>query len=212
MAIILDWKIRKTEARCDLTETPFVDGQEFYTCIFDDPESDGFLRRDYAVESWRKIRDEQDPPPFSFWKSTYKAPAAEPVKKVDDHSVEGMLRRFAEENDPRTENARYILALMLERKKTLVPTDAKETENSRLLFYEHTETGEVFVVADPGLKLDEITSVQAEVSELLAAEESGVSHRAAGGEEVGEDPTDGEEDGSESGGDETAEAEKEPVA
>ena len=61
---------------------------------------------------------------------------------------------------------------MLERKKSLVPTDSQETESRRLLFYEHAETGDVFIVADPGLKLDEIDSVQREVSELLAIEES----------------------------------------
>lgn len=176
MAIILDWKIRATQARCELTEAPFVDGQEFYTCIFDDPESDGFIRRDYAVESWEKIRNEIDPAPFSFWKSTYKAPVQEEDRKrIDDHSVEGMLRRFIEEDDPKTENARYILALMMERKKTLIPTDIQEAETRKLLFYEHADTGDVFVVADPQLKLDEIEEVQLEVAELLAEEERGAA-------------------------------------
>lgn len=206
MAIILDWKIRATQARCELTEQEFVDGQEFYTCIFDDSESDGFLRKDYAIESWEKIRNEITPPPFSFWRSTYKAPIREDSgKKIDDHSVEGMLRRFIEEDDSRTENARYILALMLERKKTLIPTDVQQTETRRLLFYEHEETSEVFVVADPQLKLDEIELVQEEVADLLAAEE----RRAEGGDVAENDPADDSESiADEDGGEETAEEEK----
>lgn len=173
MAIIQDWKIRSTEAKCVVSGEPFKDGEDFYTCIFDDPESDGFIRRDYSVGAWQEVRPSLDPKPFSFWRSTYKAPVkVEEEKKIEDTSAEGMLRRFIEEDDSRTENARYILALMLERKKVLIPTDSKETETRKLLFYEHEENGDVFIVADPGLKLAEIEVVQTEVSELLAEEEA----------------------------------------
>ena len=173
MAIIQDWKLRSTTAQCELTEKPFEDGEDFYTCIFDDPESDGFIRKDYSEASWRQVRSEEGPQPFSFWKSSYKAPEPEvDEKRIEDTSAEGMLRRFIEEDDSRTEHARYILALMLERKKTLIPTDSQEMEDRKLLFYEHAENSDVFIVADPGLKLDEIEEVQKEVAELLAAEEA----------------------------------------
>lgn len=207
MAIIQDWKIRTTNARDELTGEEFVDEQDFYTCIFDDPESDGFVRKDYAIESWEKVREELKPPPFSFWRSTYKAPTVEPdAKGLPDTSVEGMLRRFIEEDDPKTENARYILALMLERKKTLLPTDSKETETRKLLFYEHAETGDVFIVADPQLKLAEIEVVQAEVAELLAEEERAKEPSEAV-VEVLEESSEEEADESEEGGEEASEAE-----
>lgn len=192
MAIIQDWKIRSTHAKCEHTGEDFEDGQDFYTCIFEDPDpaSEGFLRRDYSIDSWESVRDEISPPPFSFWRSTYKAPVVEEDKSaIPDNSAEGMLQRFIEEDDPKTENARYILALMLERKKVLVPTDSKETESRKLLFYEYDATGDVIVVADPGLRLDEIEAVQLEVSELLAVEEAKAnpdSEPGEAGEEVAE--------------------------
>lgn len=213
MAIIQDWKIRSTHARCEVSGEPFLDGDQFYTCIFDEPASDGFLRRDYSAAAWKKVRKKLDPAPFSFWKSTYKAP----VKMAEDHrtadtSVEGMLRRFIDEDDPRTENARYILALMLERKKTLIPTDSKETETRTLLFYEHADNGDVFIVADPGLKLAEIEAVQREVVDLLAEED----RRASGELEAEHEPADKDaenhEDESKDDGEDTAQSEDEPVA
>lgn len=213
MAIIQDWKIRATNAQCELTGDPFVDEQVFYTCIFDDPESDGFLRKDYSIESWEKIHSEIDPPPFSFWKSTYKAPVKEEEeKRIEDTSAEGMLRRFIEEDDPRTEHARYILALMLERKKTLVPTDSKETETRNLLFYEHAETGDVFIVADPGLKLDEIEVVQQEVAALLAAEEAKASNAGSAVEEPAHEGSGDEAENSEEEGQEPEQSEDETVS
>ncbi len=213
MAIIQDWKIRSTHARCELTGEAFADGQEFFTCIFEDAASDGFLRRDYSAGSWRKVRKTLDPAPYSFWKSTYKAPVQQAEDKAGtEASIEGMLRRFIEEDDPATENARYILALMLERNKTLVPVDTKETETRTLLFYEHADNGDVFIVADPGLRLDEIESVQREVSEQLAAEESRLAAASEERLDALHDESQGDEGEADQQGDESAEPEEEPVA
>ncbi len=212
MAIIQDWRIRSTSARCEVSGEPFSDGEDFYTCIFEDPASDGFVRRDYSVDSWREMRRKMDPAPFSFWRSTYKAPARIPAgEKGTDTSIEGMLRRFIDEDDPRTENARYILALMLERKKTLIPTDTKETENRTLLFYEHAENGDVFIVADPGLRLDEIESIQREVVDLLAEEDRRAAEPSEEVAEASEDHAESNENQPEERGDEASHAEEEPV-
>ena len=78
---------------------------------------------------------------------------------VEKENAESLLRRLIEEDEAGTENARYILALMLERKKTLKQTDKRENENMKLLIYEHTVSGEVFIVRDPELKLSETESV-----------------------------------------------------
>lgn len=214
MAIIQDWKIRYTSAKCEDTGEAFVDGQEFFTCIFEDPASDAFLRRDYAVESWKRIGPALSPPPFSFWKSTYKAPLqATDAKATADTSVEGMLRRFIEEDEPRTEQARYILALMLERKKVLVPTDSQETETRKLLFYEHAHSGDVFIVADPGLRLAEIEEVQREVSELLAAEERRLAEVGSNVDGDGlDDGGESEEDSAKDEGQEAPGTENETIA
>jgi len=219
MAIVQDWKIRTTRAQCERTGNAFEDGEHFFTCIFEDPESDGFIRRDYSVASWAEVKDQLDPAPFSFWRSTYQAPPPpEEEPHMNDSSAEGMLRRLIEEDDPRTENARYILALMLERKKTLIPVDVKDTETRRLLFYEHKDNADVFIVADPQLRLDEIEAVQKEVAELLAREEAGPGARSPeggvseGGGETAEEVggTDGEKP--EQDGEKSEKAEDEPVA
>jgi hypothetical protein len=42
-----------------------------------------------------------------------------------------------------------------------------QSENGRVLVYEHAATGDVFIVPDPQLRLDELESVQTEVAHLL---------------------------------------------
>jgi hypothetical protein len=57
---------------------------------------------------------------------------------------------------------------MLERKRVFkqVKTESRTCER-RVLIYEHGATGDVFIVSDPQLRLDELESVQREVAQLL---------------------------------------------
>ena len=161
------WNIRSRSPQCALSGRPFTAGEPLYTAIYFDPETSGFARRDIALEAWDQELAERTP--FSFWKTQYEPPPAAEAKPeiTPKESAQTLLARLVEEDDARTENARYILALMLERKRMLVPTSTKETEQGRLLFYENKKTGEVFVVRDPELRLDEIEHVQEEVAGLL---------------------------------------------
>ena len=87
----------------------------------------------------------------------------EPLAK---ENAEQLFRRLiASENPPA--NACYVLAAMLERKRVLKQIKTENAAKGRLLIYAHGATGDVFIVPDPGLRLDELESVQNEVAQLL---------------------------------------------
>ncbi len=124
------------------------------------------LRRDIALESWTQELSERQP--IAYWKNIYTPQVSEEKPEVaSKENAMALLQRFIEEDEARTENARYILALMLERKRILTPTASKETETGKMLFYENKKSGEVFIVRDPDLRLDELVQVQDEVAMLL---------------------------------------------
>ena len=75
---------------------------------------------------------------------------------------------MVEDDLEHTENTRYILAVMLERQKILRETDTQPTASGILRIYEHRKTGEVFIVKDPNIPLDEVEKIQLEVMELLS--------------------------------------------
>jgi hypothetical protein len=57
---------------------------------------------------------------------------------------------------------------MLERKRLLRETDSQHGPDGQLTrVYEHTKTGEVFIIPDPQLRLDQIAEVQQQVAGLL---------------------------------------------
>lgn len=172
MPIIQDWRIKTRSHQCQKSGRPFDDGEIIFTALFESPDDDGrFDRRDFCADAWDDARRES--PPFSFWRSTYEPPAADPPRPevVAREGAESLLRRLIDEDQTTTENARYILAVMLERKKLLRETDARETADGGLLrIYEHAKTGEVLIVADPQLHLDEVEQIQHGVLALLRGE------------------------------------------
>jgi hypothetical protein len=56
---------------------------------------------------------------------------------------------------------------MLERKRVLKPIKTDQSDDRPVLIYEHGKTGDVFIVPEVRLRLDEIEHVQNEVSQLL---------------------------------------------
>lgn len=164
--MIQNWSIRSRSHQCALSGRAFEEGEVFHTAIYFDPENGGYLRRDVALDSWKAELAERTP--VAYWRTTYAPTLSEPKPEVTSkESAMALLQRFIEEDDPKTEEARYILALMLERKRILSPTAARETEHGRMLFYENKKTSEVFMVRDPELRLDELAQTQDEVAMLL---------------------------------------------
>lgn len=166
MALNEPWSIKSRAHVCAVTEQHFTDGESFYTALFPDPESSGYLRKDFSAEGWEN-RGEEEANPFSFWGSIYRAPVKEEQVEVTDESPEDLLRRLIEEDEEFTENARYILAVMLERKKLLVEADNQPVGDGIIRIYEHRKTGDVFIVKDPNIPLSDVEKVQEEVTILL---------------------------------------------
>jgi hypothetical protein len=168
MALQESWHIRSRSRACAATERPFEDGEAIMTALFPDPESSGYLRKDFCLEAW-KARGDGDEKPLSFWKTVYHAPVAGEKKEdaFKKESPEELLRRLVEEDEDHTENVRYILAVMLERQKLLRETDTQRTPSGILRVYEHRKLGDLFIVRDPDIPLSQVDQVQEEVILLL---------------------------------------------
>lgn len=169
-----EWDLKGRSHTCTATGHAFADGEAFYTLLFQDAA--GWRREDLSESAWQARNDNIQP--FSFWRSKYQAPPPPAPEAMPQQNAEGLLRQFLLESDTTHANARYILALMLERKRLLKQVEARETGSGRILIYEHTRSGEVFLIPDPQLRLEQVESVQAEVVVLLGARPPGTTAAA----------------------------------
>jgi hypothetical protein len=160
------WSIKTRARECAGTGAAFEAGQKVRAAIFPDPDSSGYLRKDYALDAWEAREDQEVP--FSTWQTTFEPPVVEEkAEAVVDQDPESLLRRMVEDDEEHTENARYILAVMLERQKLLRETDTQEVPSGLLRVYEHRKTGDVFIIKDPQIPLSDVDRVQEEVKQLL---------------------------------------------
>jgi len=157
-----EWAIKHRADACAVTHRPFAPGESFYTLLFRDAH--GYRREDLSEEAW--LSRNENIQPFSFWKSRYEPLPPRSPEPLAKENAEQLFRRLISSENPAA-NACYVLGAMLERKRVLKQIKTEEGATGRVLIYEHGATGDVFIVPDPQLRLDELENVQNEVANLL---------------------------------------------
>ena len=124
------------------------------------------VRRDYSVEAW------QGPPSsaFGFWAG--KVVAAENKKKlaINDELLTDFFLQLEGETEPAKINFRYVLALLLMRRRRLRFEEAATIREREVLVLRCARTGEQYQVLNPGLPDAELESVQVELFKAMGWE------------------------------------------
>jgi hypothetical protein len=158
-----EWDIQSRAEKCASCQKPFVSKEAYHTLLSMD--ASGYHRRDLCGACYAAAPREGV---LSYWQGEYKLPPPPPPEPIQKETAETLLRKLVESTDPAHAAARYILAVMLERKRILKHRDTVCEENgTELLVYEHARSGESFTIPDPHLRLDELAQVQQEVATLL---------------------------------------------
>jgi len=115
---------------------------------------------------------------FSSWKST--VPADEPeerrplARRIDTETIYDLFRRLEGHADPLQQKFRFILALMLMRRKRLRFTAVVRAAHGEHLVLDDRDEGVTHKVLDPGLAEEEIDALRGQVDRLLGtADEEG---------------------------------------
>jgi hypothetical protein len=104
---------------------------------------------------------------YSFWK-TRCIPQEKKVKKfVDDSVILDFFVRLQHEQDPLKKNFRYVLALLLMRKKILKFEDVKKGEGGEALILRYPAEDQRFEVYNPQLTEEQIQQVTDQVGQIL---------------------------------------------
>lgn len=165
---MIDWNIQSRAHACQACNRAFVDKEPFHTLLFD--QRHGYERLDVCEECWKSQYSQgaTDRKGFiSHWQSIYNVPPAAPPEAIQKDTAESLLRKLVERNEPEHAAARYILAVMLERKRILKVKAQFSEDGQRVFIYEYPKTGDLFNIADPNLQLDQLEEVQRDVAQLL---------------------------------------------
>jgi hypothetical protein len=159
-AAIMDYAISPHTRRCAATGRELKPGDRFCTALIDTGAR--WERRDFAAEAW------QGPPAdaFSFWTGRV-PPDQDHRPRFDDDALEECFHRLADELEPAKVNFRYVVALLLMRRKRLKLEQTKLADGQELLIMLNPRTAEKSPVVNPRLSEDQVAEVQDEVFKVL---------------------------------------------
>ncbi|MDZ4743304.1 MAG: hypothetical protein SGI98_07800 [Verrucomicrobiota bacterium] len=161
-----EWNIQSRSRVCAGTGKSFEEAEQIVSMLF--LGKNGYERKDYCQQAWRELITTPDTAPNSYWQTKFFTPPPPPPDALKKDDAEGMLRQLIERNEESTVMTRYILAIMLERKRILKQIDTFMNDLlGKVIVYEHLKSGESFTIADPDLRLDQIMDVQKEVIAML---------------------------------------------
>lgn len=165
---MIEWNIQSRAQACQACHKLFAHKELFHTLLFDHKHA--YERLDVCGNCWKTqfSQGATDRKGFvSYWQSVYEVPPADAPDPIQKETAESLLRKLIEQNDPSHAAARFILAVMLERKRLLKVKAQLVEDQQRVFVYEHVKTGDLFQIPDPNLKLDQLEEVQRDIARLL---------------------------------------------
>ena len=157
-----EYEIQPLSLHCAQTRRELKPGEIYYSALTESPE--GFRRLDYSAEVW------QGPPDgtVAFWRSRVPSDSGGKRRQlVDDSVVLEFFERLEGAEDATKQNFRFILALLLLRKKILKLTKAVREGAGEIMVLRVAASGAEHRVVDPGLTEAQLEAVQAEVEKIL---------------------------------------------
>ncbi len=162
-----EYDIAKASGLCTACERELAVEEEFVVALFDTAE--GFRREDFCKPCWEG-RPEEAAKAFSIWQSRVPRPD-EPKKPVVNNNV---LIEFFEKLDgqdvPARINFRFVLALMLMRKKLLIYDGSGEEEGHEIWTMHFRKEQSPVKVIRPELDEEQIAEVGSQLGALFEVE------------------------------------------
>jgi len=158
------WQVQRCAGICAGTGRKLLPGEEYYAALID--KQTCFERKDYGLDYWQQ----HQPEVFSYWKTRMPLPNQKKKLLVDDGVLINLFERLAQENDAVKINFRFVLALILMRKRLLKYEDSYRQGVMEIWKMRFVRDSRVQEVTNPRLSDEQIQQVSQELSAILQGE------------------------------------------
>jgi len=159
-----DWTINKPLGQCCGTGRAIEPGQEYFGALVETEQ--GLERRDYSVEYW----ESEKPGVFCFWRSRLADPDEKKELFVSDEMLMAFFDRLSGETDPEKVSFRFVLALVLMRKRRL-KYDATKMDGAREIWsLRLVGEKDLVEVVNPPLDDEQIELLTSQIGQILQAD------------------------------------------
>ena len=157
-----EWEIDKPLGRCYGTGRQIKAGEEYFGALVETEE--GLKRQDFCADYWNK----QKPEAFCYWKSRLPHPDEKKQMFIDDEMLMAFFERLAGEREAEKINFRFVLALVLMRKRRLKYDSSKIEEGKEIWRLRIAGGDKEFVeMINPHLDERQIEELSSQIGQIL---------------------------------------------
>jgi len=158
---MVEWEINKPLGQCWGSGTKIEYGQEYFGALVETEE--GLQRRDYCAEYWQN----EKPDVFCFWKTKFPNPDQKKQIFVDDDMLMAFFERLEKETEPEKINFRFVLALILMRKRRLKYDETKIEDGNEIWRLRIVGDKQIAEVVNPHLDEEQIEQLSSQIGQIL---------------------------------------------
>ncbi|MBS3733813.1 MAG: hypothetical protein KGY99_02695 [Phycisphaerae bacterium] len=159
-----EYNISKATGRCAACERELAAGEAYLATVIE--AGDDLERRDYCTSC--RPPGEATGDALAAWRSRVPQPQDKRKVFVDDDVLVSFFERLADAEDPAKVNFRFVLALVLMRKKRLVYDGRRTDETGRDVWRMHFRGDEsTCEVTDPNMDEQKIAEVSEQLGQIM---------------------------------------------
>ena len=159
-----EWEINKPLGQCYGTGRKIEYGEEYFGALVETGE--GLQRRDFCADYWEK----EKPNVFCYWKTRLPHPNQKKQIFVDDEMLLAFFERLGKETEQEKVNFRFVLALILMRKRRL-KYDATRVEDAKEIWrLRIVSEKQIVEVINPHLDEEQIEQLSSQIGQILQAD------------------------------------------
>jgi hypothetical protein len=160
-----EWEIEKPLGQCFGSGKRIEYSEEFFAALIETDQ--GLQRQDFCSDYWQ----EQKPDVFCYWKTKLPHPDQKRRIFVDDQMLMAFFERLEQETEQEKINFRFVLALILMRKRRLKYDSSKIKDDKEIWRLRIVGSDKQFVeVVNPNLNEEQIEQLSSQLSQILQVE------------------------------------------
>ena len=156
-----EWEINKPLGQCYGTGRKIEYDEEYFGALVETEE--GFERRDFSAEFW----NQEKPNVFCYWKSKLPHPDQKKQVFVDDDMLMAFFERLQEETEQQKINFRFVLALVLMRKRRLKYDSTLQEGEKEIWRLRIVGDKEIVEVTNPHIDEEQIEQLSSQIGQIL---------------------------------------------
>lgn len=160
------YDVSRPQGICHVSGIPIEPGSKFMAALRETPQ--GFERVDVSLDAWQGF-DRKDV--LAFWQTTMPSPQA--VKKklfVDDQVLCELFERLSSATEPAKLNFRFVLGLILMRKRMIVYESTRMDGQSEIWQVRFKGKDAMLDLLNPRLAEEQVAEVSQQLGEILNEE------------------------------------------